>query len=61
MSLKAVRDDRQQEDLPVGAFRCFFANTPDQKIVRVEREMRPVVFDRSDGEDNDWLSLDDSR
>jgi hypothetical protein len=61
VSLKAIRDDRQQQDLPVCAFRGFFANTPDQKIVRVEREMRPMVFDRSDGENNDWLSLYDSR
>src|SRR5262249_3217052 len=60
MSLEAIRDDGQQEDLTVGAFRGFFAYAPDQKIVRVERKMRPMVFDRSNRKDNDRLSCHNS-
>jgi hypothetical protein len=61
MSLEAIRDDGQQQNITAGAFRGFFAHIPDEEIVRIEREVRPMVFDRSNGENNHRLSFHDFR
>ena len=58
MGLESVRDQRQQQDISVGALRSLLADAPDQEVVGIERKVMAVVLDRTDRQDDDRLLRD---
>ena len=57
VGLEAVGDERHQQDVATGPPGGFLADGPDEEVVSIERQVRPVVFHRADGENHHRLSF----
>ena len=57
VGLEAMRDQGQEQDVAIRPLRRLLADTPDQGIVSVQREMIAVVLDGACGQHDDWPLL----
>ena len=58
VGLKTIRNQRQQQNLSVGLLRGFFADPANDKVIGIEGQMRPVIFNRSNRKNHHRLFLD---
>ena len=57
MGLVTERNDRHQQNVAFGPLGRGFADAPDQKVVDIERQMRTMILDGSDGQHHHRLPL----
>src|SRR5450631_2370155 len=55
MGFVTERDDRHEQDVATSAASGFLADLPDEEVVDIERQVRPMVFNRADGKHDDGL------
>src|SRR5256885_17270410 len=51
VAFKPVGDQRQQQNVSVGALGRLLADTPDEEVIGIERQVAFVVFNRTDRKD----------
>src|SRR4051794_7216727 len=59
MRLVSEGNNRHQQDIAFSALRSCLADTPDQEIIHIQRQMRTVVLNGTDRQDNYGLPFCD--